>query len=110
MSHSPACHACEDGRAHPGMPDPTLDRLAAALDRQWFYDGLPPDADDDLYALADSIFASVRAALSSPAPEAEPRAHFRSRLDADTFGNPLPAPEALSSAANPNQEEEPNVR
>ncbi len=33
------------------------------IDRQWFYDGLPRDADDELYALADAIFENVRGHL-----------------------------------------------
>lgn len=50
------------------------ERQAGLLDRQWFYDGLPRDADDTLYEVADAIYENVRAALAAQLPAQEERA------------------------------------
>jgi len=50
-----------------------------ALDKQWFYDGLPRDADDEMYALADAIFLNVIAEYARLVP-AEDEGRLREAL------------------------------
>lgn len=69
------CPGCRDTTAPMGMcqrcgvfglryESPDAARQSPPLDRQWFYDGLPKDADDDLYAIADAIYENVVARLA----------------------------------------------